>query len=395
MKLGYVLVVLLGTVLAQGTVLPLEKASPKVQALIRENHLELVDTPYLRSRLGKGTRATAKVLLIDARPHKKYLVGHIPTAINIPDTKFDSYFPQIASEDRAQELVTYCGGWKCAKSSKLALMLREKGFRDVKIYQAGYPAWIKSGNYKEVDTLLVRSALKKADSILIDARPHKKYLAGHIPTAISIPDTQMESMLDRLPEEKSAKIILYCGGYKCAKSHNLAKKLLSRGYSNVAVYAGGLPAWTEAGLPVEGRSRSASDTSESERPYIERNGVQLVKDQEENPNMVYGPWYLDLIEKLPSAYQLVDIREPENFASGHIPGAINIPFDGQDIQGFLQKLLALDKTVILNCASGAMATEAITAISDDPKAMQKVFYVDANIECDKENHCQITINDPL
>ncbi len=47
--------------------------------------------------------------------------------------------------------------------------------------------------------------------------------------------------------------------------------------------------------------------------------------------------------------QIVDVRTPEEFATGHIPGAINIPVQTLDQDsGRLNK----DKPVIICCASG-------------------------------------------
>jgi len=49
--------------------------------------------------------------------------------------------------------------------------------------------------------------------MLIDARPYKpKYVEGHIPAAVSIPDSQFEKMTDQLPEDKNTLLIFYCEG---------------------------------------------------------------------------------------------------------------------------------------------------------------------------------------
>lgn len=50
---------------------------------------------------------------------------------------------------------------------------------------------------------------------IIDSRPYKpKYVQGHIPTAISIPDSQFDKEKDKLPQDKNALLIFYCGGLK-------------------------------------------------------------------------------------------------------------------------------------------------------------------------------------
>ena len=57
------------------------------------------------------------------------------------------------------------------------------------------------------------------DVMIIDARPKRvKYDKGHIPMAVSIPDSQFAKMTDQLPKDKNALLIFYCGGLKCKLS---------------------------------------------------------------------------------------------------------------------------------------------------------------------------------
>lgn len=55
------------------------------------------------------------------------------------------------------------------------------------------------------------------------------------------------------------------------------------------------------------------------------------------------------------AHLLVDVRTPEEFAMGYIPGAINIPL--QDLNQKLDRL-PKDKPVILYCRSGSRSAHA-------------------------------------
>ena len=51
------------------------------------------------------------------------------------------------------------------------------------------------------------------DVMIIDARPKRaKYDNGHIPGAVSIPDSQFDKMTAELPANKDALLIFYCGG---------------------------------------------------------------------------------------------------------------------------------------------------------------------------------------
>ncbi len=51
---------------------------------------------------------------------------------------------------------------------------------------------------------------------------------------------------------------------------------------------------------------------------------------------------------------LVDVREPHEFAAGHIPGALNMPLSAFDPAG-----LPTDKPVVLSCRSGARTLQGL------------------------------------
>jgi 3-mercaptopyruvate sulfurtransferase SseA len=51
--------------------------------------------------------------------------------------------------------------------------------------------------------------------MIIDARPKRaKYDKGHIPMAVSIPDSHFDKMTAKLPADKNALLIFYCEGLK-------------------------------------------------------------------------------------------------------------------------------------------------------------------------------------
>lgn len=57
---------------------------------------------------------------------------------------------------------------------------------------------------------------------------------------------------------------------------------------------------------------------------------------------------------------VVDVREPDEFAAGHIPGAVNMP-----LSGFRASQLPDpgDKTLVLNCAAGRRSAMALDKCS--------------------------------
>lgn len=61
--------------------------------------------------------------------------------------------------------------------------------------------------------------------------------------------------------------------------------------------------------------------------------------------------------------QLIDVRTPAEFKSGHIPGAINIDIKGAD---FDSKIAALDKSrpIAVYCRSGARSKTAARKLAE-------------------------------
>jgi rhodanese-related sulfurtransferase len=131
------------------------------------------------------------------------------------------------------------------------------------------------------------------DVMLIDARPYKpKFIKGHIPGAVSIPDSQFDKMTDKLPANKDSLLIFYCGGLKCKLSHKSAMKAEKLGYTNVKVFAEGYPIW--------------------------------IADRANYP-AVSAEWVKGQIEK-GADMALVDSRpKRKKYDKGHIPTAISIP----------------------------------------------------------------------
>lgn len=154
----------------------------------------------------------------------------------------------------------------------------------------------KEGWYSQlVDTDFVarHAVLPKPESVLIiDSRPTaRKYDPGHIPTAINIPDTQFDAMVDLLPKDKSLLLIFYCEGVECILSHNSAFKAEKLGYTNIKVYAEGYPEWIKKG----------------------------------NLGAVSVPYLKKLLDE-GAPITVVDSRPKERkYDLGHIPGAISIP----------------------------------------------------------------------
>lgn len=89
----------------------------------------------------------------------------------------------------------------------------------------------------------------RVDFLLIDVREDSEWAAGHAAGAVHIGKGVIERDIENAVPDKSAKIVLYCGGgYRSALA---ADNLQKMGYGNVLSMAGGWRDWCARGLPRE------------------------------------------------------------------------------------------------------------------------------------------------
>ena len=89
---------------------------------------------------------------------------------------------------------------------------------------------------------------RRREVVVIDVRPHGEYAAGHIAGAVSVPFSELERRLSKLP--RSRRIVAYCRGRYCVLAAQAVRVLRKRGFKAVRL-SEGFPEWREAGLPIE------------------------------------------------------------------------------------------------------------------------------------------------
>ena len=85
-------------------------------------------------------------LLVDARNPELYAMGHIEGAVSLPIVEIDDALPGFldrVAKDRS--IITYCSGFGCPDSFDLGIRLIEAGYRDVRVFEGGFPEWRDAG----------------------------------------------------------------------------------------------------------------------------------------------------------------------------------------------------------------------------------------------------------
>jgi rhodanese-related sulfurtransferase len=91
--------------------------------------------------------------------------------------------------------------------------------------------------------------INREDALMVDVRDLGEFGTGHILGAKHLPLARIEEGATELAKKKDRPLIVYCdGGARCTKA---SAALRRHGFTRVASLSGGLPAWQQAGLPVD------------------------------------------------------------------------------------------------------------------------------------------------
>lgn len=95
-------------------------------------------------------------------------------------------------------------------------------------------------------------AIESKTVTVIDVNGSQSYKAGHIPGALDY-SAEKGNLASKLPADKAALIVAYCGNERCGAYKKAAKAAVDLGFTNVKHYAGGLAGWKAAHGALESK----------------------------------------------------------------------------------------------------------------------------------------------
>ncbi|MFB7851284.1 sulfurtransferase [Streptomyces sp. NPDC056053] len=186
---------------------------------------------------------------------------------------------------------------------------------------------------------------------------------GPLPHTMPAPDRFTEE-LRSLGVHGTDTVVVYdrAGIYSSARAWWMLRAM---GFDRAAVLDGGLPAWTDAGLPVEETEPAGSGPEAARGDFTARPRPELFVDGAEVAAALSDP-----------GAAVLDARSRERFAgtaaeprpglrAGHMPGAVNLPFDevrrdgrmrpADELRTMLTALVGERERLLFSCGSGVTA----------------------------------------
>lgn len=308
-------------------------------------------TPNLSFEQVRGQLlARREIALLDVREEAPYAESHPLWAANVPLSRLELEVHRRIP--RLDTLIVLYGEHPDEDLAPLAASrLVELGYRNAHLLQGGLAGWEAAGGElfrdvnvpskafgelveherhtpsltaQEVQALIA----SRADMVALDARRFDEYQTMSIPTAVSVPGAELVLRVRDLAPDPRTRIIVNCAGR--TRSLIGAQSLLNAGIPNpVAALRNGTIGWTLAGQELaHGASRRGPAPSAANLAQA-RAGARAVADRAGVRWLAYEQ--LASIEAPDRTVYRFDVRSPEEYASGHLPGFLGAP-GGQLVQ---------------------------------------------------------------
>jgi rhodanese-related sulfurtransferase len=305
-----------------------------------------VDVATVREWLGDG----GEIAFVDVREEGQHGEGHPLLAVNLPYSRLEIDVGRLVPRLSCRIVLVDDGD---GVSEKAARRLGGRGYRDICVLGGGAAAWAAAGyrlfpssnvpskafaeivehqcatpaiSAEELDRLR-RSGQKVA---VLDSRPLDEYARFHVPGAVPCPGAELvRRFADAVPSPETL-VVVSCAG----RTRGIigAQSLINAGVPNrVVSLAGGTQGWRLAGYELasglgDGLRSVSADAAEAGRQRAAaveaRFGIRRID------RATLSQWQAEADRR---TTHVLDVRTPEEFAAGHLPGSVSAP-GGQLVQ---------------------------------------------------------------
>jgi rhodanese-related sulfurtransferase len=305
-----------------------------------------------------------ELALIDVREELTFSLRHLLWARNVPLSRLELRFALLVPRHSTRIVLIDDGD---GLAQRAAEVLARAGYTDLAILDGGVSAWEAAGfelfsgvnvpskafgehvehdsgtpsiSADELDALI----RGKADMVVVDSRPFDEFQRVSIPTATNVPGAELVLRIHDIAPRPETLVVVNCAGR--TRSIIGAQSLINAGLPNkVVALRNGTMGYNLAGFATEhGKDKRALTTSAGglARAQAAAQAVENRFNIERIDLATLDRWRADANRTL----YLFDVRNPEEYAAGHVPGAISAP-GGQLVQATDQYAGTLGARIVL------------------------------------------------
>ncbi len=324
----------------------------------------------LREMLTDG----GEIALLDVREEADFGAEHILLAVNLPLSRLELRAPTLVP--RRDTRIVVCDGTGDGLAHRAAARLEFHGYEDVRVLAGGTAAWRDAdlqvfsgmnvpsklfGEFIEhryhTPSISAEELKAKVDAgedlVILDSRPLAEYRVMNIPGSTCVPGTELVYRAREMAPSPNTQVVVNCAGR--TRSIIGAQSLINAGIGNpVLALRNGTMGWHLAGFALEhGQARylpavapgNVEEARHAATRVGQRFGVRCIDRR------TLAEWQQDGSR---SVY-LLDVRSPEEFEAGHVPGSQCAP-GGQLVQATDRYVATLRARLVLIDDNGVRAT---------------------------------------
>jgi rhodanese-related sulfurtransferase len=318
-------------------------------------------TPFeLKAMLADGR----ELALIDLREELPFSERHLLWARSVPLSRLELNFARLVP--RRTTRIVLCDDGE-GLTEHAAKILGEAGYSDVSELAGGIAAWAGAGfelfsgvnvpskafgefiehanatpsiGADELDRLMRAGT----DMVVLDSRPFDEYQRVSIPTATSVPGAELVLRVRELAPTPDTLVVVNCAGR--TRSIIGAQSLINAGVPNkIVALRNGTMGWQLAGFACEsGKGKRAPAVSGATLQWAKAAAAEVA--HRFGIERIDGSALAHLRADRERTLYLFDVRDPEEYAAGHVAGAVSAP-GGQLVQATDQYVGTLGARIVL------------------------------------------------
>ncbi|MDA0786348.1 MAG: rhodanese-like domain-containing protein [Proteobacteria bacterium] len=332
-----------------------------------------MNSEKLRTALG----ASDELALLDLREQGEFGACHLFWAVNAPLSRLEFEVARLVPRKSTPIVITTAGD--AALAARSAETLTNLSYTDVSICPDTPDEWVSAGFtiYSGINvpskafgeavehhyaTPSVHASELKAmqdrgdDLVVLDSRTFAEYRNMSIPQGISVPGGELAYRVRDLAPSDATTIVVNCAGR--TRSILGAQSVINAGVPNkVIALENGTMGWHLAGLELDhGRTDRfpSGDPQTLDAAIAMRDRIAATHNIESIDRARLAEWQSEADRR---TLYLLDVRDPDEFAAGHLPGSRSAP-GGQLVQATDFQIGVPNGRIVLIDDTGVRATMA-------------------------------------